>query len=158
MSAGAPCRPAWRVNIAEVLLDDRLPAGAERTAIRFPGGEWTFEGLAQRVGALSGELRDRGVEFGDRVALALPDSASWVVAFLALMRVGAVAALVPGSLPPDRQSDAVARARPSLVISNDPALAPHTPWICPHDSGLGHGRDPGPAATRALTCRRIFCC
>ena len=149
MSAGAPCRPAWRVNIAEVLLDDRLPAGAERTAIRFPGGEWTFEGLAQRVGALSGELRDRGVEFGDRVALALPDSASWVVAFLALMRVGAVAALVPGSLPPDRQSDAVARARPSLVISNDPALAPHTPWICPHDSGLGHGRDPGPAATRA---------
>ena len=49
-----PLRPAWRVNIAEALLDDRLPAGSTRPAIRFPGGEWSLEELAQRVGGLAG--------------------------------------------------------------------------------------------------------
>ena len=70
-----------------------------------------------------------------------------VVAFLALIRVGAVAALVPGNLPRDRLA-AADRARPVLVISNDPGLSTRTPAFCPHDPSVGHGRDPGPAATR----------
>ncbi len=148
MVAVAQHRPAWRVNIAEALLDEHLPAGAERPAIRFPGGEWTREELAWRVGRLAGALSDQGVAVGDRVALALPDSPSWVVAFLALMRVGAVAVLVPGNLPPDRLSDAVARAQPAMLLSNDPGLAPHLPSICPHGLDVGQGPDPGPAATR----------
>lgn len=147
-TARIPPRPAWRVNIAEVLLDDRRSASGERPAVRFPGGEWTLEDLAERVGALAGGFRERGVAHGDRVALALPDAPSWVVAFLALMRVGAVAALVPLSLPRERLGDVVARAQPALVISNDPGLAPHLPSICPSDPDVGHGRDPGPAATR----------
>ncbi len=64
------------------------------------------------------------------------------------MRVGAVAALVPGNLPRDRLADADDRARPVLVISNDPGLSTRTPAFCPHDPSVGHGRDPGPAATR----------
>ena len=148
VAARIPPRPASRVNIAEVLLDDRRSVTGERPAIRFPGGEWTLEGLAERVGALAGGLRERGVAHGDRVALALPDAPSWVVAFLALMRVGAVAALVPVSLPRERLSDVVARARPALVISNDPGLAPQLASICPSDPGVGDGRDPGPATTR----------
>jgi acyl-coenzyme A synthetase/AMP-(fatty) acid ligase len=104
--------------------------------------------LAERVGGLSGELCDQGVADGDRVALALPDAPSWVVAFLALMRVGAVAALVPGNLPRDRFPDVVGRAWPVLMISNDPGLSPRTPSICPRGPSVGHGRDPGPAATR----------
>ena len=144
----APVRPAWRVNIAEALLDDQLPAGGARPAIRFPGGEWSLEELAQRVGGLSGELCDQGVADGDRIALALPDAPSWVVAFLALMRVGAIAALVPGSLPRDRFPDVVERAWPVLMISNDPGLSPRTPTIRPLGPTVGHGRDPGPAPTR----------
>ncbi len=143
-----PLRPAWRVNIAEALLDDRLPAGRTRPAIRFPGGEWSLEELAQRVGGLAGELCDEGVSDGDRVALALPDAPSWVVAFLALLRIGAIAALVPGSLPRDRFPDAVERAWPVLMISNDPGLSPRTPSFRPRVPSVGHGRDPGPAPTR----------
>jgi acyl-coenzyme A synthetase/AMP-(fatty) acid ligase len=141
-------RPAWRVNIAEVLLDDQLARHGDEPALRFPGGEWTFDEVARRVGELTGDLRDWGVGQGDRVALALPDGPSWVVAFVAVVRLGAVAALVPGSLSHERRAEAVARAQPTLLITNEPGLAPRIPAVCPEGSTPGHGPDPGPAATR----------
>ena len=52
--------------------------------------------LAARAATVLGEHEVRP---GDRVLLALPDSIGWVVAFLAIARLGAVAVLVNPSLP-----------------------------------------------------------
>ena len=54
---------------------------------------WTFAELDQRVGRVAGGLRRRGVEAGQRVAVRMPNGASFVLAVHALARLGAV--LVP---------------------------------------------------------------
>ena len=149
MTGAAPPRPAWRVNAAETLLDAQLAEGGDRPAIRYPGGEWTFEALADRTSTFADELTAGGVVGqGDRVALALPDSPVWVVAFLALLRTGAVAALVPGSLSYEGRMDAVARAHPSLLVANDAGLWPAGPTLCPVATGAARGRASDVAPTR----------
>ena len=145
---GPPIRSAHRVNVAEVLLDNSGRSAPSLPAVRFPGGEWSREELSIRVGRFAGVLRDQGVQTGDRVALALPDSPDWVVAFLAITRVGGIAALVPGALPDERRSDAIRRAEPTFVVTNDRGLTPELECLCPRELEGDEGTDPGPAATR----------
>ncbi|WP_316777136.1 AMP-binding protein [Streptomyces sasae] len=60
---------------------------------------WTHgevHGLGARAATV---LAGQGVGPGDRVVLALPDGIAWVVAFLAVARLGAVAVLVNPELP-----------------------------------------------------------
>ncbi|MBW8799232.1 MAG: AMP-binding protein [Streptomyces sp.] len=60
---------------------------------------WTH-GEVHDLGARAATvLAAQGVACGDRVVLALPDSIAWVVAFLAVARLGAVAVLVNPELP-----------------------------------------------------------
>lgn len=108
--------------------------------------------LADRVGALTAGLGQRGVRRGTRVALVLPDSPRWVVTLLALARLGAVAALASPTLPGNRLRDVVRRAEPELVVCDDEELVPGVTMLEP--SAIDHlvelgSRDPGPAPTRA---------
>ena len=59
----------------------------------FEDSRWTFAELDRRVDAAAVVLRDRGVCAGQRIGLLAPNSAAYVVAVHALMRLGAV--LVP---------------------------------------------------------------
>ncbi|MFJ9565427.1 AMP-binding protein [Streptomyces fuscichromogenes] len=60
---------------------------------------WTH-GEVHDLGARAATvLAAQGVAPGDRVVLALPDGIAWVVAFLAIARIGAVAVLVNPELP-----------------------------------------------------------
>lgn len=62
----------------------------ERVAVDFLGAETTYAELADAVSRAATALRDLGVGAGDRVALALPNCTSHVVAFYATLRLGAV--------------------------------------------------------------------
>jgi long-chain acyl-CoA synthetase len=61
-----------------------------RVATDFLGAVTTYASLARRVDRAAGALRDLGVQKGDRVALVLPNCATHVVAFYAVLRLGAV--------------------------------------------------------------------
>jgi long-chain acyl-CoA synthetase len=61
-----------------------------RVATDFLGAVTTYGELARRVARAAGALRELGVGPGDRVALVLPNSATHVVAFYAVLRLGAV--------------------------------------------------------------------
>ncbi|ELP63470.1 benzoate-CoA ligase family protein [Streptomyces turgidiscabies] len=61
---------------------------------------WTHGEVHDLAARTATVLARHGVGAGDRVVLALPDGITWVTAFLALARLGAVAVLVNPELPP----------------------------------------------------------
>jgi long-chain acyl-CoA synthetase len=78
--------------------DEGIPASLERAAAAWPdrvavdflGRATTFRDLAAQVARASQALLDLGVRAGDRVAIALPNCTSHVVAFHAVLRIGGV--------------------------------------------------------------------
>jgi long-chain acyl-CoA synthetase len=74
------------------LLTDAATAYPNRTAIAFLGTTTTYRELTDQVERLAAGLSGLGVQHGDRVALVLPNCPQFVVAFFAVLRLGAVVA------------------------------------------------------------------
>lgn len=80
------------------VLDEPLTAALERSAAEHPsrvaldfmGAVTTYDTLWRRVQHAAEALREIGVRKGDRVALVLPNCATHVVAFYAILRLGAI--------------------------------------------------------------------
>ena len=64
--------------------------GGRRTACEFFGAETSYRDLADQVERAASGLASLGVGPGDRVAIVLPNSPQHVVAFYAVLRLGAV--------------------------------------------------------------------
>lgn len=80
------------------LLERSASRHPEFVALRFSDLELPYAALASRVRAAAAGLAGLGIRKGDRVALMLPNTPTYVIAFYALMRLGAVAVnLSPGS-------------------------------------------------------------
>ncbi|WP_454049094.1 AMP-binding protein [Cellulomonas sp. Marseille-Q8402] len=71
-------------------LDRAAATWPERVAVDFLGAATTYAELAEAVSRGATVLRDLGVRAGDRVAIALPNCTSHMVAFYATLRLGAV--------------------------------------------------------------------
>ncbi|MCV2393444.1 AMP-binding protein [Actinotalea sp. M2MS4P-6] len=72
------------------VLEDSARRFPSRVATEFLGAVTTYDTLARRVSRAAGALHGLGVREGDRVSLALPNSATHVVLFYAVLRLGAV--------------------------------------------------------------------
>ncbi|PTA42668.1 long-chain-fatty-acid--CoA ligase [Micromonospora sp. RP3T] len=72
------------------LLTDAAGRFGPRVALDFYGATTTFTALADQVARAAEALRRLGVRPGDRVALVLPNCPQHVVAFYAVLRLGAV--------------------------------------------------------------------
>ncbi len=66
------------------------------------GRELTYAGLWEHAGRLAGELAERGIGRGDRVAVAMDPSVDLVVAFLGIIRAGAAYLPLDRHAPGDR--------------------------------------------------------
>ena len=96
-TAGAADADPRRMNAAALLLDGH---DARHPALLCHGGESLSYGeLRERVARTAACWRAHGVVAGDRVAIKLPDSADWVVAFLASIWCGAIAVGVNPQVP-----------------------------------------------------------
>jgi 2-aminobenzoate-CoA ligase len=86
-----------KLNAAEELLRRNLESGfGNKVAIYYGQETVTYAELNRDVRRLAGVLATRGVGKGDRVLLRLPNSPDFVVSWLAVLHVGAVAvATVP---------------------------------------------------------------
>jgi long-chain acyl-CoA synthetase len=82
------------VEVPAESLPEMLAASAtrfgNRVALDFFGSETTYNELADKVNGAAEALRSQGVSPGDRVALVLPNCPQHVVAFYAVLRLGAV--------------------------------------------------------------------
>jgi long-chain acyl-CoA synthetase len=67
----------------------------DRTAIIYLGQHFSFAKLREMSGRFAGALVGMGIKKGDRVMLYLPNCPQWIIAFLAIQKIGAV--MVPVS-------------------------------------------------------------
>ena len=72
------------------MLDASIRRYGKQTALEFFGARTTYAELGEQVERVAGGLRRLGVTAGDRVALALPNCPQHVIAFYAVMRLGAI--------------------------------------------------------------------
>lgn len=92
-----PPHPALRVyapplpDNASELLDFAIVHFHSRTAIEMNGTRMTYGLLGRRVRSLAQGLLDSGIRAGDRVAIILPMGIEAVIAFHAILRIGAIA-------------------------------------------------------------------
>jgi acyl-CoA synthetase (AMP-forming)/AMP-acid ligase II len=103
---------------------DSIPAALRHWAHRTPGrtalvcGDeaLSYTELSDRVDAVAAELGRRGVKAGDRVMLVGHNSIGWVVAYLAVLRTGALVAPANNRLSPEQFRDQAALLDARLII------------------------------------------
>jgi len=79
---------------------------------------FTFAELDQWSERLANALSARGIKKGDRVAIAMRNCASWVVAYMAALKAGAVATLLNGWWKSGEMAHALEMTEPALVIAD----------------------------------------
>ncbi|MGE0230701.1 MAG: AMP-binding protein [Flavobacteriaceae bacterium] len=96
-----------------LLVDAEIRQGWQRP---FPR-EITAARLDRMVSALSARMLDLGLRPDDRIAIHLPNTAESIIAILAAMRAGAVAAPLPFSWRRAELIDALNRIRPTAIVT-----------------------------------------
>jgi len=94
--------PAVRFEAATLnhLIDESCQRFAERRAVGMAlGRALTYQEFYQRILLVAALLRENGVGQGDRVALLAENSHYWGLAYLAIVRLGAVAVPILPDLP-----------------------------------------------------------
>lgn len=101
-------------------LSERIEAlaidHAGQQALIEPSRHISFDQLATETRALAGYFHKLGITAGDRVALWLPNSIPWVIAFLALSRLGAITLSVNTRFRSQEVDDLIARTQASHLI------------------------------------------
>lgn len=85
--------------------------------------EITYAGLAEEVDAAAKRLRFCGVANGDRVIIVGDNSWQWVVAYLAALRIGAIAVPMNNRLSPKQVRELVALVEARVALSDAAHLA-----------------------------------
>ncbi|HWJ87056.1 MAG TPA: long-chain fatty acid--CoA ligase [Pelagibacterium sp.] len=90
-----PAGIEWDAVIDTTPVHEQLLASCARmgdaTALDFLGATTSFRQLGEQVNALAGALQtELGVKKGDRVALLMPNTPFYVIAYFAVLRVGAI--------------------------------------------------------------------
>lgn len=71
------------------LLKESIQEHSQRTALIFYNRKISYVQLGEYIDHLSGALKDAGVKQGDRVAVILPNCPQYVIAYYAVMQLGA---------------------------------------------------------------------
>ena len=101
------------------LLEQSVGRFGSRVALDFFGATTTYEQLGASVARAAEGLRRLGVRAGDRVALVLPNCPQHVVAFYAVLRLGAVVVEHNPLYTEDEMSHQLGDHRPRVVITWD---------------------------------------
>ena len=83
---------AARLNASQELIDKTIEiVGPNKLAIIAGDGNYTYGELLAKISQVANYLESIGVKSGNRILLRGPNSASLVILWLAVLRVGAVA-------------------------------------------------------------------
>ncbi len=96
------------------LLEERAATGA--TMLVHDEAPWTFARLLAESRRVATGLRALGVEPGDRVAIWLPTTPSWLACFFACARIGAIAVAVNTRFVARELADIVGRSGARVLV------------------------------------------
>ena len=123
-----------------------------RPVVVDPTGSLTYAELDRRADDLAAGLAAMGVAEGDVVALTLPSGGDWLVAAVALARLGAVIAGVSTAITAVERRDLVELVEPALVLAG-PDTVDGLPLRC-RGRGARAGRPRRRARGRRAARRR----
>ncbi|MHC2148222.1 non-ribosomal peptide synthetase [Pseudomonas sp. 210_17 TE3656] len=119
-ACGAPlARAALLVPQA---IADQARVHRDALAVVEGGQQWRYGQLMEHAERVAARLQEAGVGRGDRVALALPRSASWVIAMLAVWRCGAAYVALDRQWPIPRQLQIIDQAAVRCVLGDVQAV------------------------------------
>jgi long-chain acyl-CoA synthetase len=101
----------------------------EQTVLVFEDRAWSRRQLDALAGGLAGRLHRRGVVAGDRVALMSSNRPEFVVALLALWRLGAAPVLLSPAWKRAEVEHALAVTHPADAVGDHPVLAALMPML-----------------------------
>jgi acyl-CoA synthetase (AMP-forming)/AMP-acid ligase II len=136
-----PVVPAEQPTLADA-MDAAVRVHGDRQAYVEGDRRITFAEWVRAADGLAAVLVDRGVGPGDVVALMLPSSIDYAIAFAAVIRLGGVATGINNRLGPSEVRAIFEQAGPALVIRDDSLDLPPVP-----DGVPVLGRDELSAAT-----------
>jgi len=76
------------------MLEESSHRYASNVATIYDGQSLTYEALHSAVNALGNELRNLGIQKGDKVAIMLPNCTEFVISYFAVQKIGAVAVTI----------------------------------------------------------------
>jgi long-chain acyl-CoA synthetase len=88
----------------------------QRLALREESDDWSYERLIAAISRMATRLRQYGIGEGDRVALVLPNTMEFVVAFFATLWLGAMAVPLNPALGAEEFRHVLADARPRILL------------------------------------------
>ncbi|MDR2895351.1 MAG: AMP-binding protein [Propionibacteriaceae bacterium] len=88
--AGVPATIETPTDSLVELIEQAVASGGDTVAVQFFGKTISYRQLGERIDRAAEGLRRLGVQAGDRVALVLPNCPQHVIAFYAILRLGAI--------------------------------------------------------------------
>lgn len=98
-------------------IEQSLKRFQDRVAIEIDNEQYTFEELDKRSNTVANALIERGVNPGDRVAIMMSNCIEYVVADLALLKIGAVKLPLNDMLTEDEFEYMLSDSRASTAIA-----------------------------------------
>ncbi|WP_073920526.1 non-ribosomal peptide synthetase [Streptomyces sp. CB00455] len=123
-------RPVEPATIA-ALFEAQARRSPERIAVADDTGELTYAELGARANRLAHHLIAAGAGPETTVALALPRSALWLTALLAVSKAGGAYLSVDANYPPERIAYMIEDARPVCAVTTTETAGAIPPG-CPH--------------------------
>jgi len=80
----------------------------------------TFADLDRVSDRLAHALASRGVQKGDRIAIAMRNCPAWIVSYMAILKAGGIATLLNGWWEPFEMEHALQLTEPKLIIGDGP--------------------------------------
>src|SRR4029077_18888746 len=111
-----------RLPLLPPVVRQRAQSTPDAPAVVAGASELSYADLHALVAALNGRLRHHGVRPGDRVAILGLNSIEWIVAFLACLDAGAVAAPLSYRLSPYELAQRLTLLQPRLVLADEELL------------------------------------
>lgn len=111
-----------RLNVASIVLDDPAQRHPDRVAILGEPCAFTYGQLAKLANRIGNALLTGECEPGDRVLIALPDSAEFIAAFFGAVKIGAIAVPVNSMARATDYAHFLRDCRPHIAIVHSSAL------------------------------------